>query len=288
MNKFLMTAAVAALGATTATAEVTYGTAFARFHDLDAGGGADADVQTFGGTIEFVTGGFTFSGLAARVDLDGGDLDVIDLGAGYRFTPLIEGGLEYTNIDVTGLADTDIVSVYGIYHVGDAAVGLAISDYDDLDDTGVSLFASLDVGDAGRVGIDIIQIDGEELYSVFADYDTQSYELRADFLSTDGLDALALRGAYDITDRFAVTGAVSTFDLAGLDGNAISIGVEYEVLDGFDVDLALGRIDADNAPTIDQVTFGLRFETGDRTSKRRSLARVITDATSNVIGLTDF
>lgn len=288
MNRYLTTTAFVLCGATSAVSEVTYGNAFARYHNFDVDNAANVDAGTFGGTIEFVTGGFTFSGLATRVDIDGLDIDLIDLGAGYRFTPSIEAGIEYTNVDLAGLVDTDATAIYGLYAVGDTALGLSIVDFSDLDDTGFSLFASRDVTDNGRIGIDIIEIDSEILYSVYADYDTSAYDLRADLVSTDGLDALALRGAYGITDRIGITGALSTFDLAGLDGNAISVGVEYEVFNGLDAEVALGRIVFDGAEDIDQLTFGVQYEFGQRTSQRRSLGRVLSDATSNVIGLTDF
>ena len=52
--------------------------------------------------------------------------------------------------------------------------------------------------------------------------------------------------------------------------------------------LALGRLDFDSGEDVDQLTFGVNYELGRRTSKRRSLGNIFSSATGTFAGLTDF
>ena len=50
----------------------------------------------------------------------------------------------------------------------------------------------------------------------------------------------------------------------------------------------MGRLDFDSGEDVDQLTFGVNYELGRRTSKRRSLGNIFSSATGTFAGLTDF
>lgn len=285
MKNLLITTALC-LAATGASAELTYGSAFAKSHNFD-GGGEDLDLTTFGGAIEYRFNNLTFSGEAGRVDVDADDLDFLDLGFGYTLQNGVTLGLEYSDFTVED-TDASIVSVYAMYTFGAYTLGLSAGDSSDLDDTAYSVFGAWDVSDSGTVGVDILRLDGETAVSAYATYDLDRYSLDADVFSTEGLDILTLAGGYDLGNNFSVIGSFALADLDGDNLTAFSIGGQYEFAPGANVELAVGRVDADGGDNIDRLTLGVNYEFGKRTSKRRALGGILVEATTSALGLTDF
>ncbi|MEQ6250584.1 porin [Sulfitobacter sp. HNIBRBA3233] len=286
LRKILLTTILCG-SASAAAAELTYGAAFAKYHDIDAGSAGSADVKTFGGAAEYRTGNLTFSGELGRVDIEGIDLDFATLGVGYTLANGITLGLDHAEFDLLG-DDAGVTSVYAMYSVLNYTLGLSIGEASELDETVYSVFGAWDVTEGGTVGLDIVQIDGDTLFAGYADYDLSQYSVQADLLSSDGLDLFGVAGKYELGNGFAVIASLGAFDLDGLGGKAVNIGAQYEFTPGANVELALGRIDVDGADTIDQATFGVSYELGRRTSQRRSVANIFSGATGSVIGLTDF
>ncbi|UOA25743.1 2-isopropylmalate synthase [Pseudosulfitobacter sp. DSM 107133] len=283
----IIATAICATASVAAAGELTYGNAFIKQHRLDADGAGAADLTVLGVGIEYTANAWTFSGEAAHFDLEGTDLDYGSLAAEYRLNNGVSLGLDYSSLDLAG-SDTSLTSVFAYYDMGTYALGAAIGESSDLNDTVYTLFGSWDVAPTGTVGLDIIRIEGETLFAGFADYDMDIYNVQADVISTDGLDLVSVAGGYSFGNGFSAIGSVSYFDLAGTDGTSVTVGGQYEFVEGANVELALGRINIDGAPNIDQVSFGVNYELGRRTSSRRTLGNVISSATGSVAGLTSF
>lgn len=288
MRSFFITAATLAVAGTTAAAEVNYANAFAKYHDLDAGG-ASTDLTVYGGAIEFGTGAWTFSGEIGVFDLEGNDLTTFSVGGEYAFSNGFSLGLDHARIDIDGFStDFDLTSIYGYYDFGDYALGLSVGDGDDLDDPVVSIFGTWDVTPTGRLGLDIMEIEDETLVAGYADYQADAYEIGATLLSTDGLDVFAVSGAYNFNNGLSIIGSLGTADLIGNDLTSVSIGGAYEFAPGVSAELSVGRLSAGGGADIDVVTFGLQYETGRKTTSRRSLTNIINHATGNIVGLSSF
>ena len=284
MKKLLLTTAIC-FAATSAAAEITYGMAFAKFHSLDDDGG-DENLRTFGGGIEYRTNSFTFSGEIGRIDAGGDDLDLASVGFGYKLQNGVTFGLDHAEFDV-GDADAGVTSLYASYGFSDYTLGLSIGESSDIDDTVYGVFGAWDVTPTGTVGLDYVSVDGESLTAAYVDYDLDRYNVQADVLLFDGVDVYSVAGSYDLGNRFSVIGSLSAFDFDGLDANAITVGVQYEIAEGANAELALGRISADEGD-VDLMTFGLSYEMGRRTNKRRTIGNILTSATGSIAGLTDF
>lgn len=288
MYRKIVTAATLAIVATGASAEVNYANAFAKYHDLDAGG-ASADLTVFGGAIELGAGDWTLSGEVAAFDLEGDNLSTLSLGVEYGFANGFSLGIDHARLDVDGLvSDIDLTSVYGYYDFGSYTLGLSVGDGSDLTDPVLSVFGSWDVTPTGRVGFDLMEIEDETLFSGYADYAGDRYSLGASLISTEGLDVFAVSGAYEVGSGFSVIGSLGTIDLLGTDLTSVSIGGSYEFAPGASAELSIGRLSASGAGDIDVVTFGLQYETGRKTTSRRSLTNIINQTTGNIVGLTNF
>lgn len=274
------------VAATSAAAELTYGTAFAKYHDL-SGDGGDASLRTFGAGIEYRTNGFTFSGEFGRIDTGEGDLDLWSLGLGYTLQNGVTIGLDHSEFEIAD-EDAGVTSIYASYAFGDYTLGLSAGDSSDLDDNVYSIYGAWDVTETGTVGLDYVRVGDEDLTSLYADYELDRYTLEADFVSLDDLDIYAIAGSYELGRGFSAIGSLAAFDLGDVDATAITVGVQYALAEGAAAELALGRIDVDDAGDVDLVTFGLNYELGRRTSKRRTLGNIITSATGTIAGLTDF
>lgn len=285
MKNLLITTALC-FAATSASAELTYGSAFAKVHNFDGNGGSN-DLATYNGAIEYRYDNLIFSGEVGKIDSDGGDFDFADFGLGYTLQNGVTIGLDYSGFDLEG-EDADIVSAYAMYSFGAYTLGLSAGDSSDLEDTAYSIFGAWDVSSDGTVGADIIRLDGETLIAAYATYDLDRYSLDADVFSSDGLDVFALSGGYDLGNNFAVIGSLSIADLDGDDLKALSVGAQYEFAPGANVELAVGRIDVDGGDNVDRLSLGVNYEFGKRTSKRRALGGILVDASASSLGLTDF
>lgn len=286
LRKLLLTTTL--LGAASAaSAELTYATAFAKYHDLDVDNTGATDVKTFGGGAEYRYRNMTFSGELGRVDVEDLDLDFASIGLGYTLANGVTLGLDHAEFDLLG-DDAGVTSVYAMYDFAAYTLGLSIGEASEFDDTVYSVFGAWEVTVGGRVGLDVVHIDDETLFAGYADYDLNQYSVQADLITTDGLDLFGMSGKYRLANGFSVIGSLGAFDLDGTDGNAFNIGGQYEFAPGANVELAVGRIDIDGAENVDQATFGVSYEMGRRTSKRRSVANIFSGATGSVIGLSDF
>lgn len=288
MKHFLMTTALCLI-ATNAAAELTYGSAFAKFHNFDSDGG-EADLRTFGAGIEYRANSFTFSGDIGRIDAGGdgeGSLDFGSIGVGYTLQNDVTLGLDYSAFGVDD-DDTNIISAYAMYSFGAYTVGLSAGDSSDLDDTAYTLFGAWDVSEHGTVGVDVLRLDGETGISAYADYDLERYSVKADAFKLDTLRVFAVSGAYEVANNISAIGSLAAADEDGDGVTAFSVGAQYEFTPGANVEFALGRINVDGGDNINRMTVGLNYEFGKRTSKRRTLSTILVGATSNTFGLTDF
>lgn len=272
MKKIIVAAALSCT-ASAAAAELTYGAAFLQYNDLDADGGGSADAVAAGVAGEFRSNNLTFSGELTDVDLDGLDLQVASVGLGYNLANGATVGIDHAWFDIDGF-DAGVTSLYGMYAYGPYTLGASIGDSSDLDDPVYSLFGAWDVTATGTVGLDIIRFEGETLLAGYADYDMGRYNLEAEVLSFDGGDALTVSGGYEVFDRWSVIGSLGQADFLGDDLTTVSIGGQYEFTEGANAEVSLGRIDVDGAGDIDVLSVGVNFETGRRTSKRRSLGNI--------------
>jgi predicted porin len=287
MIRNIFVASLLSVTATAAAAELTYGTAFAKFHDLDVDGAGSIDVKSLGGGIEYRYDNFIFSGELSNVDIEGVDIDLGTVGVEYALANGFNIGLDYTRFDIEGF-DADVTSLFGSYQSGAHTFGAAIGDSSDLDDMTFSIFAAWDVTPTGTVGLDLVHIEDETLYAAYADYDVAQYNVQADLLKLDDLSVVAVAGGYEFANGFSAIGSVGFLDLGPEDVRSITIGGQYEFTPGANVELALGRLDFDSGEDVDQLTFGVNYELGRRTSKRRSLGNIFSSATGTFAGLTDF
>ena len=69
MIRNIFVASLLSVTATAAAAELTYGTAFAKFHDFDVDGAGTIDVKSFGGGIEYRYDNFIFSGELSNISI---------------------------------------------------------------------------------------------------------------------------------------------------------------------------------------------------------------------------
>ena len=105
-------------------------------------------------------------------------------------------------------------------------------------------------------------IEDETLYAAYADYDVAQYNVQADLLKLDDLSVVAVAGGYEFANGFSAIGSVGFLDLGPEDVRSITIGGQYEFTPGANVELALGRLDFDSGEDVDQLTFGVNYETG--------------------------
>ena len=287
MKNLLITTALC-LAATGASAELTYGSAFAKFHNFDGDGGS-ADLRAFGGGIEYRANNLTFSGDIGRIDAGSSNtgFDFGSLGVAYMLQNGVTLGLDYSAFSVDG-DDTDILSAYAMYSFGDYTIGLSAGDSSDLSDTAYSVFGAWDVAPTGTVGLDLIRVEGETAVAAYADYALERYSLNADAVKFDTLRVFSVSGAYDLGNSISVIGALATADEDGDGLTAVSLGAQYEFVPGANVEVAVGRINVDGGDKVDRLSLGLNYEFGKRTSKRRTLSTILGGATGSALGLTDF
>ena len=285
--RFLLLTAAICMTAGAAAAELSYANVFAKRHNFDVDGAGDLDVNTYGGVIEYRYDNWTFSGELGRVDIEDLDLDFASVGAGYMMLNGVTLGLDHARFEVLNF-DADVTSAYAMYTFGAYGLGLSAGGSSDLNDPVYSVFGAWDVTRDGRVGFDFVRLEEDNLLSAYADYNLDQYQVEADLITAEDFVLLAVSGAYDIGNGFSAIGSLSTFDAAGVDGNALTIGGQFSFAPGANVALALGRIDVDGAEDIDLVTFGLQYELGRKSSMRRTIANIFSDTTSSVAGLTDF
>lgn len=285
MKKLLITTALC-WAATGAAAELTYGSAFLNYHNLDGDGG-DIDLTTFRGELEFRFDAFTFTGEAGSIDLDDGDFRYYTLGGGYQLQNGVTLGLDHVRIDLD-TDDLDVTSAYALYEFGAYTLGLSAGDSSDLSDTVYSVFGAWDVSEDGVVGIDVLRVEDENLVSAYVDYDLAQYSVEADLTLFDGVDVFSIEGAYKFGNGFSVLGGLSTADFDGTAINTIEIGAAYEFVPGANVEFALARTDIDDLGDFDRVTVGVNYDFGKRTSKRRTLGNILANSASSVIGINDF
>lgn len=290
MIRKIILSAVIATSASAASAELTFGQAFVKYHNFDVDNGTDAklDVNSLGAGIEYRYNRFTFSGELGSADLEGIDLTTGTVGVEYAFGGGIAAGIDYTMVEIEGI-DADVTSIYGAFTTGAYTFGLSIGDFSHLNDTVYSAFAAWDVTPTGTIGLDIVHIEDETLYAAYADYDLAQYNVQADMIKLDELELYSIAGAYDFGNRFSAIGSLSFVDLGVIDARAVTIGAQYEFVEGANVELALGRINVDGAADdVEQVTLGVNYEMGRRTVKRRSIGNIINRSTGSLAGLTDF
>lgn len=289
IRKFIFAAAITT-SATAASAELTYGTAFAKYHTLDINNGSaiKLDITSLGGGIEYKYNNFTFSGELARVEIEDVDINLGSIGAEYAFGNGFAVGLDYAKFEALGY-DVDITSIFGSYTMNQYTFGAAIGDSSDLNDPAYTVYAAWDVTPTGTVGLDISRIDDETLYAGYADYELEQYDVQADVLKLDELRLVSVAGGYKFGNGLSAIASASYVDLGTETARAMSIGAQYEFVPGANVEVALGRISVNGAADdVDQVTFGLNYELGRRTSKRRSLGNIVSGATGTLSGLTSF
>ena len=284
-RKFVITSLLCG-SATAASAEFTYGNAFAKYHSLNADGGS-ADIRTLGAGMEYRYNSFTFSGEFGRIYVEGNALDSTNFGFGYTLSNGVTLGLDYSRFDLLG-QDVDITSAFAMLTTGEFTLGASIGEASEIDEQVYSIFGAWDVTPTGTVGLDIVRVDNETLYAGYVDYDLERFSVQADLISTDGVDVIAASGAYSLGYGMSLIGSLGRFDLGGAGGNAITIGGQYEFSPGANIELAVGRISVDGADSINLATFGLSYEMGRRSSKRRTLGTILTGATGSIAGLTDF
>lgn len=288
MSQNLLITTALCLAATGASAELTYGSAFVKSHNFDSNDGS-GDLRTFGGGIEYRTNNFTFSGDIGRIDGEGetDGLDFGSVGVGYTLQNGVTIGLDYSTFSVED-DSTDVISAYAMYSFGAYTVGLSAGDSSDLSDTAYTVFGAWDVSDNGTVGADVIRVEGETGVSAYADYDLDRYSLAVDAYKFDTLRVFAVSGAYDFGNKISIIGSLAGADEDGDGTTALSVGAQYEFVEGANVEFALGRINVDGGDNIDRMTVGLNYEFGKKTSKRRTLSTILVGATSQAFGLTDF
>lgn len=283
MKKLMVALAALGLTATTASAEVTYGNAFVKAHNLDAGIGS-ADLTTLGGGLEYVTGSWAFSGDLSFYDVDSlTDITLGSLGAEYRMSSGFAVGADTVRLDIDGLGDLSVHSLYAYYRTGDFAIGASVGDSSDLTETTYSVFGSYDISDTSRVGADVIRLEGETLAAIYGDYETDRFGLRGDFVKIEDLTAFAVAGSYKFTDKFAATASLGELDLGGADITALSVGVDYMIRDDLALSGSVGRLSS-GGDDVDVISVGLKYEMGRRTSARRSLSGVFKHVTGTVLG----
>jgi hypothetical protein len=285
MKNLLLTTALC-FAATSAAAELTYGAAFVKAHNFDSDAGS-TDLWTLGGGFEYRLNNYTFSGKARRIDTEEDDIDAVDVGFGYTLQNGVTLGLDYSGLTIAD-DGTDIFSGYAMYTFGAYTLGLALSEASDLDDTGYTVFGAWDVSEHGTVGLDLIRIDGVNIAAAYADYDLDRYSIAVEAIQLEETDVVAISGAYDFGNNFSVIGSLTVASDEGDDLTGMSIGAQYEFVPGANVELAVGRLDFDDADNIDRITLGVNYEFGKRTSKRRTLGGIFADATAATLGLTDF
>jgi len=286
-TKLLMTAlCCAAAGfATGASAELTYGKAFAKNFNFDGDGGS-ADLTALGGGIEYRAGSLTFSGEILNLDAEGEDLTIGSVGLGYLLQNGVTLGLDYTEFDIAG-ADAGVLSGYAQYSFGAYTLGLSAGDSSDLEDTTYSVYGAWDVSPTGTVGLDVVRLEGETLLAGYADYELQQYSLRADYLSLDGADLFSISGGYDLGNRFTVTGSLAIANQDDAELTGLTVGGEYEFAEGVSAELAVGRVNFENDHA-NVLSIGLNYELGRKTSKRRTLGNIVANTSGSSFGLGSF
>jgi|GEM_PF-369260 hypothetical protein len=288
MKKTLLMTALccAATGvATSASAELTYGNAFAKNYNFDGDGGS-ADLTALGGGIEYRTGSYVFSGELLNLDADGADLTIGSIGMGYTLRNGVTLGLDYAEFDIEG-ADAGILSGYAQYSFGAYTLGLSAGDSSDLSDTTYSIYGAWDVSPTGTVGLDVIRLEGETLFAGYADYELAQYSLRADLLSSDGSDLFSISGGYDLGNNFTVIGALAYAGDSGDDITGVSLGGQYEFVPGVNAELAVGRVNFENDHA-NVLSLGLNYELGRKTNKRRTIGNILSDTSGAAFGIGSF
>ena len=285
MKNLLITTALC-FAATGAAAELTYGFAFANYHSLDTDEG-NGSLRTYGGAAEYRFNSFLFSGEAGRISTGDGDLDALSIGVGFTLQNGVTLGIDHSRIELVNL-DADITSAYMSYAFSQYTLGLSVGDSSDLNDPTYGIYGAWDVTEDGTVGFDLVRIDEENIFAGYANYDLQQYSLEAEVFLLDEVEIYSIDGTYDLRNGFSFIGGLSMANLDGDDLTAFTVGAQYAFAPGANVEVALGRIDVDGGENIDRMTFGLNYEFGARTSKRRTVGNILLDATATTLGLTEF
>jgi hypothetical protein len=272
--------------ATSASAELTYGKAYAKYYDFDGG---NSDLTALGGAIEARTGGLTFSANVLDLDTDLGGGTIASLGGGFELQNGVTLGLDYTDISIDNDPDNvGILSAYAQYTFGVYTLGLSAGNSSDLSDTLYSVYGAWDVSPTGTVGVDVLRVEGETLVAAYADYDLEQYSLRADLVRDDGTSYFAVSGGYDLGNRFTVIGSLGVVDGDAGDLTGVSVGAQYELAAGVDAELSVGRLDVDGVGNANVLSVGLNYEMGRKTSKRRTLGDIAISTMASAAGLGSF
>lgn len=283
---FGISAALCAV-ASAASAELTFANAFAQYHHLSSDGSDDAEIKTFGGALEYEALDWVFSTQLERFHASNASLRFTGFGAGYQLRNDVTLGLDHADFEAVGFG-ADVTSAYALYAAPYHMLGASIGAASELDDPVYSLFGSVVVSQGGTVGMDVVWLDNDTLYSAFADYDLERYEIKADLLASDTADLLSVTGVYELGGGFSATGSLSTFDSDLGDGKAYSIGGRYALSPDAYASVALGRIEYDGEPSINRISAGVEYEFGDKTSGRRSLSTILGDTTRDIFGLGNY
>lgn len=285
MKKVIMMG-VLCCAATTASAELTYGKAFANFHSFDSDGG-DADLRSLGGGFEYTSNSFMFSGEVLNLGSDGDDVTLASVGLGYKLQNGVTLGADYTDISIAE-DSTGILSGYAQYSFGAYTLGLSAGDSSDLSDTAYSIYGAWDVSDTGVVGVDFVRLEGETLIAGYADYELAQYDLRADLVSSDGLDLISFSGGYDLGNRITLIGSLSHLSEEGDDITGLILGGQYELVQGVNAQATLGRIDFGDESSTNVISLGVNYELGRKTGKRRTIGNILGTTSTAVFGIGSF
>jgi hypothetical protein len=282
-----LAAASLALAATGAHAELNYVNVFAKHQKLDDGG-LNPDLTVFGGAFEYGAGAWTLSGDIGTFDILGATQTNLSFGAEYKFETGFGLGIDHVKLDGGGLvSDLAVTSLYGYYDFGTYALGASIGDSSDLTDPLVTIFGAWDVTPTGRIGVEIMELDGEAHYASYADYTVGNYDLGATFMRNDSFGVLAVNGAYTFGSGISAFGMLGGYVVGAQELTTASIGLGYEFSPGAKAEVSLGRI-TDGRNHIDSVGFGLQYETGRKTTPRRSLSNILNQANGTFFGINNF
>ncbi|MEM9437655.1 MAG: porin [Pseudomonadota bacterium] len=256
-------------GLVSADAELSFNRASGDGDDLDATFlGADAFYETGAWDI---FGGVSF--LWLDDDSDDFRADFASLAFAYGFNQVNLGAeVAYFGSDDSD-DDLTFYSIFGEY-VADAFVGgLAYTDSDDDDfgDEVYTIFATYDVTSTDIIGAAYYSADESDVFTAFADFERELFEIAGDLLTDDDITLLSVGGSYDVGGGFGVLAGLSYGDFDGDDVTSFSIGGEYEILPLTDIFLTVGRVEADGDDA-DVFSVGINYDLGKRRSGYQSVS----------------
>lgn len=259
-------------------AEVYYGNTDLRTDDMKG------YLDVMGAGLQYGLGDLTVSADISQQSSILGEVDAGSVSLSYQINDMISFGAEYSSQSFLDIGSVDVVTGFIDLEFGNFGAGAAVSEGDDLPETGFSAYIEWDVSEAGTLGLSAAEVGDIDTTVFYADYETSSYDLYVELYQSDGLDGVLIDGSIFVLSDVAVTASAFGLDLGGTSIEYAAIGAEYRGINGLSIGASFGQLREEGFETIDTISAGVRWELGERTGRREPTTRPTAGASTTTGG----